>query len=93
MKFIGSRELRLNPTQVWEDLEVDGELILTVNGKPRAILTKADEANWEESLKAIRRARAQITVSALRQRSKKDVSLKDITKEVNIVRKKRRGVK
>lgn len=91
MKFIGSRELRLNPTQVWKDLEDEGEIIVTTNGKPMAILTRADETNWEEALRAIRRARTQMAVSQMRRRSRKDITSTVIDKEIAAARKKSRG--
>lgn len=91
MKFIGARELRLNPSQVWKDLEEGGEVVVTTNGKPKAVMTSADEANWEDVLRAIRRSRAQLAVSRLRRGSKKDITAAYVDREIGAVRKGLRG--
>lgn len=39
MKFVSSRELRINPGAVWKRLRQEQDLVITANGKPRAVLT------------------------------------------------------
>ncbi len=56
MKFISSREIRSNPARLWE-LTVNDETVITVNGKPRAIVLAVGD-NLEEMLLIVRRARA-----------------------------------
>jgi antitoxin (DNA-binding transcriptional repressor) of toxin-antitoxin stability system len=63
MKFIAVRDLRTNPAKVWKDLEKEGELVVTNNGKPFAMLTPIREANFEQDIDLFRQARA---LSALR---------------------------
>ena len=64
MKFVTSREVRSNPAKLWKIIE-QGEAIITVNGKPRAIVLPADEG-FEETLSAYRQAKAEIALEKLR---------------------------
>ena len=56
MKFISSREIRSNPACLW-DITGDDESVITVNGKPRAIVVAVGD-DLEETLASLRRARA-----------------------------------
>ncbi|MGH8453147.1 MAG: type II toxin-antitoxin system Phd/YefM family antitoxin [Nevskiales bacterium] len=58
MKFLTVRELRGKSAQVWRDLKESGELVITNNGRPVAIVTPTDERGLEESLRDLRQARA-----------------------------------
>ena len=58
MRFISIRDLRIRPGEVWRKLEKDHDLVLTSNGKPIAVLTDVDEEDLEQTLNAIRSARA-----------------------------------
>lgn len=67
MKFVSSRELRINPGAVWKRLRQEQDLVITANGKPRAVLTFAEEDTLEEVLATLRQGRAQSAVTHLRQ--------------------------
>lgn len=67
MKFVSSRELRINPGSVWKQLRQEKDLVVTSNGKPIAILTLAEEDNLEDVLATLRQGRAQAAVAHLRQ--------------------------
>lgn len=54
MKFISSREIRSNPVRLWEVTGSD-ESVITVNGKPRAIVVAVGE-DLEVTLASLRRA-------------------------------------
>ena len=69
MKFLSVRELRGNSARVWAELPTEREMVVTNNGRPVAILTIVGESNVEESLSAIRRARATSAVALLQKRS------------------------
>lgn len=58
MKFITVRDLRTSPDQIWKDLPEEQEMVITNNGKPIALLTPLNNANLEETVKAVRRAKA-----------------------------------
>lgn len=66
MEFVSVRELRIQPGQVWRRLSKAGELVITSNGKPIALLSGINEATLEKTLASLRRARAQVAVSELR---------------------------
>lgn len=66
MKFVSSRELRINPGTVWKTLEQEKDLVITSNGKPIAVLTFAGEDNLEDILGALRQGRAQAAAVAIR---------------------------
>ena len=66
MEFVTIRDLRLKPAEVWDKLRQQRELILTSNGRPVAIIAGVGENDVEETVAALRRARAQAAVSRLR---------------------------
>jgi hypothetical protein len=67
MRFITVRELRNTPTTVWSALD-EGDLVLTSNGDPVAVLVRVED-DLEDTLAAVRRARGQQAVSRLRRQS------------------------
>jgi prevent-host-death family protein len=69
MKFITVRDLRGRSAEIWRQLAVEHELVITSNGKPIAILTSTSEDAFEQSIREVRRARALRAVSELQQRS------------------------
>jgi len=93
MEFVSVRDLRLNPGDVWKDLSKAGELILTSRGTPIALLTTVTAQNLEETLNALRRAKAQIAVTHMRQQAAKSgiaqSSEQEIETEIQTVRKNR----
>jgi prevent-host-death family protein len=66
MEYVTIRDLRLKPGEVWEKLRRQRELILTSNGRPVAVISDVSEENVEETVAALRRARAQAAVSHMR---------------------------
>jgi antitoxin (DNA-binding transcriptional repressor) of toxin-antitoxin stability system len=89
MKFITSREVRSNPARLWEMTGGD-ESVITVNGKPRAIVVAVGE-DLEETLTAFRRARAFTALEKIRQYAKENglenLSEQEIDTEINRSRK------
>jgi len=94
MEFVSARDLRTQPGQVWQRLSKSGELIVTWDGKPIALLSSIDEATLEQTLAAFRRARAQMAVTRMRaaaQASGLDkLSMNEIDIEIRAARKARR---
>ena len=94
MKFITVRELRVRSGQVWNKLARERDMILTSNGKPIAILTAVSEETLEESLAAVRRARAVAAVEHLQRQSVRagtdKLSPAEIAAEIRASRKARR---
>lgn len=66
MKFVSSREIRINPRPVFEAAGEGDEVVITSRGKPVALLVGVDGDDLEETLRLLRRARAQAAVSRMR---------------------------
>ena len=64
MRFVSVRELSTKPKEVWEKIKRD-EVIITLNGKPIAILSGVNESSLENELLAIRRGRALLALEAM----------------------------
>lgn len=69
MRFLSVRDLRSRSADVWRGLSSEREMVVTSNGRPIAILSTVSEDTLEETLTAIRRARAIGAVSELQRRS------------------------
>ena len=93
MRFVSVRELRGRSSAVWKALADEKELVITSNGKPIALLSATSEEQLEESLDAVRRARAQAAVAAIQDASLKAgtqrLSPEDINAEIDAVRRAR----
>ena len=50
MNFYTVRDLRTTPKSIWENLSADGEVIITNNGRPTAILFDIADGSFEEIL-------------------------------------------
>lgn len=93
MRFVSVRELRGRSAAVWKTLAEEQELVITSNGKPIALLSATSEQRLEESLDALRRARAQAAVAAIQETSLQSgvhrMSLDEINAEIDAARKAR----
>jgi prevent-host-death family protein len=90
VRFIGIREFRGNASKIMDGLKEEHEVVITSNGKPVAILTPTDERHLEESLAAIRSARALRAVTELQTASVKAgtgrMSADEIEQEIKAAR-------
>ena len=96
MKFITSKELRNNPSKLWESGN-GSETVVTVNGKPKAIVIGLDcDEDIEEQLKSIRRVKAQSVLDKLRlysvQKGLNKLRDEEIIAEVEKVRKEKNRI-
>ena len=66
MEFISVRDMRTRASEVWQQLRDDGDLIVTSNGRPFALMVSIEGEDVEQMLSALRRTRAQMAVSRLR---------------------------
>ena len=83
MKFVSVRDFRIKPGTVWNNLEKNEEIIITSNGKPVALLTRVSDVTFDETLKALRRAKAELAVSRMRKASHKKGLSKLGTREID----------
>jgi hypothetical protein len=73
MEFIPYRVLRNEPAALRKKLETEGELVVTVDGKPFAVmidLTGSD--NMDDIFLMISRLRAQMAARAIRSQARRD---------------------
>ncbi len=69
MQFVTVRELRSRSADVWRRVAKGGEVVITLNGRPVGILSAVSPDTVEESLVALRRARAMAAVESMQRRS------------------------
>jgi len=95
MEFVTIRDLRLKPAEVWEKLRRQREIVLTSNGRPVAVMAGVREDDVEETIVALRRARAQAAVSRMRRaaadRGEDRLPAAEIESEIALVRRERRA--
>ena len=84
MKFITVRDIRTTPAQIWKDLPEEQEMIITNNGKPIALLTPVTDSDIEETLSAVRKARAINAVRKMQMSSQKNNLSKLTADEIEI---------
>ena len=94
MKFVTVRDFRIRPGAVWSNLEKNEDVVITSNGKPIAILTGVSDVNFDETMKMLRRAKAEIAVSRMRKasfnKSLSKLSQREIESEISSARKARK---
>jgi antitoxin (DNA-binding transcriptional repressor) of toxin-antitoxin stability system len=94
MRFVSVRDLRSKSAEIWRELPLEREMVITSNGRPIAILAAVGESNVEESLASFRRARAVDAVASMQRRSAASgtdkLSAAEIDAEVAASRKARR---
>ena len=95
MTFISIRDMRTRPGEVWQQLQEEGDLIVTSSGRPFALMISAADEDVEELLLALRRARAQMAVSRLRKQAAASgldrMTAEEIEAEINQTRSERRA--
>ena len=91
MKFISVRDLRTSPAKIWKDLGYEKEIVITNNGRPIALLTPLSEETLEESVKAVRQARAIAAIKSIQASSIKEeknrITEEEIEREIAETRK------
>ena len=88
MNFYTVRDLRTTPKSIWDNLTVDGEVVITNNGKPTAIMIDISDGGFEETLRAVRQAKAMIAFNSMRTKaaSKGFMSEEEIEAEIEAAR-------
>lgn len=70
MKFASIRDLRTNTAALRETLKKEREIVVTVNGRPFALMVPTDPDRLEEDLLELRRARAKGAIARIRAKAK-----------------------
>jgi len=94
MKFLSVRDLRTKSAQVWRDLPLEKEMVITNNGRPVAVITAVDEGTVEKSLAAWRQVRATQAIVSVQKESMikgtDSITMDEIDSEITEVRRERR---
>ncbi len=69
MDFYTVRDMRTTPKAIWGSLTADGSVVITNNGKPASLMLDISDGSLEETLKAVRQAKAMIAFNAMRERA------------------------
>ena len=87
MEFVNARDFR-TPSTVLEKLAKYGELVLTNNGTPTALLFDLTDGNFEDTLRAVRQAKSMRTFNILREEAAERgfLSDEDIAAEIQAYR-------
>lgn len=67
LQFLSVRDLRARGAELWNALTTQREMVVTNNGRPVAVLSAVDEDSVEETIRAIRQARAVGAVTAMQE--------------------------
>ncbi|MDR1766017.1 MAG: type II toxin-antitoxin system Phd/YefM family antitoxin [Lachnospiraceae bacterium] len=66
MQFVTVRDFRNASKSIWAKVKNDGEIVITNNGKPTALLIHISENDFEETLQDIRRVQIGRLISKIR---------------------------
>jgi antitoxin (DNA-binding transcriptional repressor) of toxin-antitoxin stability system len=69
MDFVTVRDMRTKPKSVWETLSTGEDVVITNNGKPTALMIEIPEKGFEETVRAVRQARAMIAFNTMRKKA------------------------
>ncbi|MHB1347874.1 MAG: type II toxin-antitoxin system Phd/YefM family antitoxin [Candidatus Humimicrobiaceae bacterium] len=69
MKFVSVRDFRIRPGDVWKQLKIYKDIVITSNGKPIAIINPVEDENLENSIAALRRARALLALEEIQKKA------------------------
>lgn len=92
MNFYSIKDLRIDTKDICEDVRQKGEVVITNNGKPVFLMLNISESNFEETIRAVRQAKAMIAFNSMRAVAANNgyLSKSEIDAEITAVRQKRR---
>ena len=92
--FISFRELRTSTTKINDMLSDGGKVILTSNGKPKAIMIQVNETDFEDTLSVLNQVKLAKSINNIRAAARRsgasDMSIDEINAEITQTRKERR---
>ena len=94
MSFISLRELRTSTSKINDMLTDDGKIIVTSNGKPKAVMIQVNENDFEETLAVLNQIKLAKAINNIRRAAQSsgasEMSLDEINAEIAQARKERR---
>jgi hypothetical protein len=83
MQFVPYRDLRNEPSALRKKLASEGELIVTVDNKPFAVMIHLGDENVQDILLMVSRLRAQMAARSIRSQARRDGQDKMTLKDIN----------
>ena len=77
MEFYSARDLRNNTKSIWKELSEDKDVVITNNGKPYALMVGIPEGRFDETMRAIRQAKAIAAMGRIREKAERNGFLSD----------------
>ena len=94
MSFISLRELRTSTSKINDMLTDDGKIVVTSNGKPKAVMIQVNENDFEETLAVLNQIKLAKAINNIRRTAQSsgasEMSLDEINAEIAQSRKERR---
>jgi len=94
MRFIPSRNLRIEPGKVWRELNDEGGLVVTSRGQPVAVMLPVSGENLDQTLRMVHRMRLAETMRKIQEESVRNgtntLTMAEIDEEVRLARLERR---
>ena len=69
MNFYSVCDLRTETKNLWDNLSADGEVVVTNNGKPVALMINIPTDCFDEVVQAVRQAKAMIAFNNMRSKA------------------------
>lgn len=69
MNFYSVCDLRTETKNLWDNLSADGEVVITNNGKPAALMINIPTDCFDEVVQAVRQAKAMIAFNNMRSKA------------------------
>jgi len=98
MEFVPYRLLRNQPNELRKRLEEQGELVVTVDGEPLAVMLQIPKGSLEDLVLLISQVRAQLAVAEIREGARKSgrknmssQEIDDLVKETRAQRRAKRS--
>ena len=83
MNFVSFRELRTSTARISEMLTDNGKIVVTSNGKPKAIMIQVDEADFEDTLAILTQVRLARSIKNIRAAAQRSGAAKMTLDEIN----------
>jgi antitoxin (DNA-binding transcriptional repressor) of toxin-antitoxin stability system len=85
VKFISVRDFGTSSSSIWKRLSTEREMIITNHGRPIALLTPLNDETLEETVSAVRKAKAINAVKRMQEISVKLGNDKMSLEEINAI--------
>lgn len=88
MKFCTAQELETLSQILLDDLAAGEEVVVTKNGRPAALMLNITDGNFEDTVRAVRQAKAMMAFEALRKQAAQQgfYTREEIDSEIRAVR-------